>query len=255
MAEAKIIILDIETAPKLAYIWRFFKENIGAKQVREHGHMMSFASKRLGQKEVTYYENRGDNEYELVSRMAAILDDCDIMIAHNAPFDAGTFALRCVVLGIKPPSPYKIIDTLREARKSFKIESYSLAYLSIILGCAPKEEHKEFPGFELWEQCLKGNPRAWKEMKKYNIQDVTTLEEVYLKMRPWIKGHPNVAIFGEPDHPVCPMCGGNHIQKRGTYKTNVYAYQRYQCQECSSWFRGRKNILDKNIRDNILMNL
>lgn len=255
MAAAKILVLDIETAPKLAYVWRFFKENVGAKQVQEHGHMMSFAAKWLGKKHKYYFENRGKDEYQLVSEMANLLDECDIMIAHNAPFDAGTFALRCVVLGIKPPSPYKIIDTLRESRKAFKIESHALKYLAIIFKCSDKEEHKEFPGFELWEQCLLGNPKAWNEMKKYNIQDIDTLEEIYLKMRPWIKGHPNVAIFGEADHPVCPMCGSVHIHKRGIYKTNVYSYQRYNCQDCTSWFRGRRNILDKEVGQHIMMNL
>ena len=29
----KILILDVETFPNTAYVWRFFKENIGAKQV------------------------------------------------------------------------------------------------------------------------------------------------------------------------------------------------------------------------------
>ena len=54
---SKILILDIELAPKIAYVWRFWKENISLKQVKQHGHIMSFAAKWLGDGEI-YYEDK-----------------------------------------------------------------------------------------------------------------------------------------------------------------------------------------------------
>ena len=74
MTKAKILILDIETAPKVALVWRFFKENISPKQVKEHGHIMSFAAKWLGQDEIFYYENRKDNDKGIVERLSYLLD-------------------------------------------------------------------------------------------------------------------------------------------------------------------------------------
>jgi hypothetical protein len=34
-------------------------------------------------------------------------------------------------------------------------------------------------------------------MRKYNPKDVKGTEDVYLKLRPWIEGHPNLAIYND----------------------------------------------------------
>lgn len=41
---AKILILDIETAPNIAYVWRTFKEFISPKQMISNSYIMSYAS-------------------------------------------------------------------------------------------------------------------------------------------------------------------------------------------------------------------
>lgn len=91
-------------------------------------------------------------------------------------------------------------------------------------------------------------------MRKYNIQDVLTLEQVYLRMRPFILNHPNIGIFTQDEVHVCPACGSVHLHKRGTYKTNVGEYQRYRCMDCGKWSRGRTNVLDKDVRKELLTN-
>ena len=97
------------------------------------------------------------------------LDSADIVIAHNAnKFDLPTINARAVEHGIKPPSPYKVVDTLSVAKKHFRFTSNKLEFIADALGCAPKLKHQHFPGFELWLQCLKQNDKAWKEMKEYN---------------------------------------------------------------------------------------
>lgn len=238
----KTLILDIETAPKVAYVWRFWQENVGAKQVREHGHIMSFAARWLGDSRTYYEDNRTDDDKEVVSSLVNFLSEADIVIAHNAKkFDLAMINGRALVHGLKPPSPYAVIDTLQAARRNFKFESNSLEYLAIALGCSPKLTQRKFPGFELWLECLKGNKEAWDEMRVYNIQDVQTLEEVYLKMRPWIYNHPNVGVFEERDEVVCPYCGSAHVHFRGYAHTRVSKFRRIQCLDCGGWSRTRFN--------------
>ena len=41
--KVSILILDIETAPNLAYVWKFFKANISPKQVLEDCSIMSWS--------------------------------------------------------------------------------------------------------------------------------------------------------------------------------------------------------------------
>lgn len=245
----KILVFDIETAPKIAYVWRFFKENISAKQVKEHGHIMSFAAKWLGEGDIFYEENRKDNDRTIVKRMCDLLDQADMVIAHNGErFDMKQVRARAVIHGLKPPSPVKVIDTLKIAKNEFAFPSNSLEYLTNIMGCKTKKDgHKKFPGFELWLECLRGNDEAWKEMKEYNIQDVITLEELYYKFRPYDTKHPNLAVYAEnKDDTVCPKCGGNHVQWRGYSFTNVAKYRRYQCVDCGGWGRSRYSLLDRN---------
>lgn len=243
---ANILILDIETAPKIAYVWRFFKENVGAKQVLDHGHIMSYAAKWLDNDEIMYEENRKEDDGKIVSSLVKLFDAADIVVAHNGDrFDFPQVMGRALVHGIDPPSPYKIVDTLKVAKREFGFPSNSLAYLAMVLGCDEKESHKNFPGFELWLECLRGNDDAWEEMKVYNIQDVVTLEEIYLKMRPFIRNHPNVGVFDEKDSPVCPKCGSDHLQWRGYAYTNVGKFHRFQCQGCGGWGRTRYTLRGK----------
>jgi predicted RNA-binding Zn-ribbon protein involved in translation (DUF1610 family) len=255
VAAPKIYVIDIETAPKIAYVWRFFKEHVGAKQVLDHGHIMSFAAKRLGDDQIIYKENRKDDDKAITQALIDVLDDADIVIAQNGDrFDLPSINGRALVHGLKPPSPYKTVDTLKVARNEFKFERNSLEYLAIILGCAPKDQHKDFPGFELWLECLRGNDAAWNEMRLYNIQDILTLEEVYIKMRPWIRNHANLGIYIEHDGPVCPKCGSVHVTRRGYTTTNTGKYQRFRCNDCGGWARSRITELPKELRKVLLVN-
>lgn len=245
----RILILDIETSPKLAYVWRFFKENISPKQVKEHGHIMSFAAKWLGEDEIFYFENRDDVDVEIVSQLTSLLDQADMVVAHNGEeFDLKQIRARAVVHKLKPPSPVKVIDTLKVARREFGFPANSLEYLSNVLNIKHKKKsHAKFPGFELWLECLRGNEEAWREMRDYNIHDVLVLEEVYLIFRAWDTKHPNVLVKDDVEEPKCPKCGSVHVHKRGFAYTNVGKFQRFQCLSCGGWSRTRYSEHGKNV--------
>jgi len=237
-----ILLLDVETAPILASVWRLWDENVGLEQIKKDKHLLSFAAKWLGDKDVMYEDQSHarliEDDKKLLKSIWKLLDEADIVIAHNGQaFDVPMIQARMVIQGMTPPSPFRHVDTLREAKRHFGFTSNKLEYLAGQMGC-PKSAHKDFPGFELWKEVMLGNKKAWAEMKRYNIQDVKALEVVYLKLRPWIEGHPNVAIYTDLSNPACPKCGGN-VQKRGTRITNFGKYQNYYCTNCGGWSRGR----------------
>ena len=245
----KVLILDIETRPHVVYCWGFWKVNIGPNQVIDHGGIMSFAAKWLGEDQVHYFEDRSGNDKDLVEKICEFLDEADIVVAHNGEkFDLPKIRARALVYGITPPSPVKVVDTLKTARREFGFSSNSLSYLSDVLDLGTKKgEHKKFPGMSLWTECLAGNEEAWAEMKHYNILDVIALEDLYLKLRPWDTRHPNVAVkLEEKEKPVCPKCGGTHLQYRGYAYTQTSKYHRLQCNSCGGWSRTRYSLLPKN---------
>lgn len=253
---AKVLILDIETSPNIAYVWRFFKENVGAKQVLENGKMLSFAAKWLDGDKVYYQDTENGDEKQMLKILFDLLDEADIVVAHNGDkFDLPHIQGRGLVLGLNPPSPYKTVDTVRVARYEFNFPSNSLEYLATVLELKNRKDgHKEFPGFELWLGVLANNPEAWAEMKEYNIQDILVLEELYLKMRPYMKRHPNVGVFNEEGTtPHCPKCNSTSIHWRGFAHTNVGRYHRFQCNDCGGWGRTRHTILSKETRDALVV--
>lgn len=84
-------------------------------------------------------------------------------------------------------------------------------------------------------------------MLKYNKKDVEILEQIYLKLRPWIKGHPNINVIAESE--CCPHCGNTDIeQDGGYYNTQHYRYPTYRCNHCNAVFRSKKR---KSLKQNI----
>lgn len=253
---ARVLILDIETSPNVAYVWRFWKENVGAKQVLQNGTMLSFAAKWLDEGGVVYEDVSNQSELKMLAVLFKLLDEADIVVAHNGDkFDLPHIQGRGLVLGLKPPAPYKTIDTVKVARDQFNFPSNSLEYLSKVLDLKNKKDgHKKFPGFELWLGVLANNPEAWAEMKEYNIMDILALEELYLRFRPYMRNHPNVAVHEEAEEPLCPKCGSKHIHFRGYAYTNVGKYHRFQCNDCGGWGKSRYMLQPANIRKNIMGN-
>lgn len=237
----KTLIFDIETSPNLAYVWGKWKQNVGDNQFVEKSYIMSFAAKWLNDDEIIYLDNRHNDDRQLVGSLYGLLDQADVVVAHNGKrFDLPKVLGRGIVHGFTPPSPYAIVDTLLVARKKFAFTSNTLANLCVEMGLPLKGDHKKFAGFDLWVQCLKQNDEAWQEMKEYNVQDILSLEALYLRMLPYMDSHPNV---GEGED-TCPNCGGHHLQRRGSYRTKSgISYQRYVCNDCGSW--SREKTMDK----------
>ncbi len=258
MAQPKILTLDIETAPIEAYVWSLWKQNVGLNQITTEWSLLSYAAKWLGQKRVIYKDNRDQedprDDAALMEDLWHLLNDADIVIAQNGlKFDLRKIRARFILLGYKPFSPVKVVDTMLEARKAFAFTSNKLEWLSDKLSDTKKLKHKKFPGFELWSECLKHNREAWNEMRAYNKVDVLATEEVYLTIRPWVQGHPNIAVFDDQEHTRCPCCGSANLTQDGHAYTQVGQYLRYVC-ECGAWSRSRYTVNTIEKRKALLSN-
>lgn len=242
----RVITLDIETSPILAYCWGLFKQFIHINQIHTDWTILSFSYKVLGERKV-YHHNTGGrgaakvrDDKALLKLLWGVLDEADVVIAQNGvKFDVKKINSRFLAHDLTPPTPYKVIDTMLAAKAIAGFSSNRLAWLSEILTDTPKSQHKAFPGFELWLECLADNPKAWAEMKKYNDIDIVATEKVYLRLRPFIIGHPNVAAYSDIDTTQCPKCGSINLQARGRAFTQTGEYRRYQCKSCGGWARSR----------------
>lgn len=210
--------------------------------VKNPTYMLSFSYKMLGDNKVHCYclpdfpgykKNKQDDS-KLLEQLWRMMDESDIIVAHNGDkFDIKKTNARFIINGMGPPSPCKSIDTLKIARASFGFDSNKLNDLAKYLNIGGKIPHT---GMHLWLGCMNGDPASWKVMRKYNKHDVELLEQVYLKLRPWAKNHPNLNSYS---HSIaCPTCQSLNTQRRGLDKTLKRTYQRIHCQDCGAWFRG-----------------
>jgi hypothetical protein len=234
----KILLIDIETMANVGYSWG--KWQVDVVEFISHWYLLSVAYKWFGEKIIHVkalpdfkgYKPFGDDR-ELVKFVWELLDDADIVISHNGDeFDLKKLNTRFIQWNLPPPSPYKSIDTLKVVKSVFSFNSNKLDELGRDLGLGRKIEHEGFP---LWLKCERGDMNAWNKIKKYNKRDVELLEKLYIKIRPYIKNHPNLDVFSS--RPVCPKCGSDSLIGRGYYYTNTMAYKRYRCNNCGGWSR------------------
>ena len=246
----KRLLIDIETAPNLAHVWGMFNQNIAPKQIQATGYTLCFAAKWVGEKKITFHSIHHSGEREMVQAAWDLLNEADAVIHYNgARFDVPTLNKEFLKAGLTPPTPYKQVDLLRTVRQQFRFHSNKLDEVLKQLGMQAKVEHK---GHELWTECMAGKGSAWRVMKKYNIRDVRIMEGLYTRLLPWIRNHPNFGLYVDDNRPVCNKCGSAHILSRGIARTLTMTYQRYQCKDCGSWLRDRKNNLSLRKKDWIL---
>jgi hypothetical protein len=195
---------------------------------------LCWAAKWLGDEDILFSSVQTGKPLQMLGKIHKLLDQADAVIHFNGKkFDIPTLNREFLLNGMLPPSPYKQIDLLQTARSQFKFPSNKLAYLLEALKIGEKVKTG---GFDLWLGCMRGNRASWQTMMEYNIGDVVEMEKLYMKLRPWIKGHPNPAMYSA-DKECCPTCGGDKMQKRGFEVGRTYRYQRLKCMECGSWSR------------------
>lgn len=242
----KILLLDTETTPMQAYIWDLWKQNIPWERVTSQWFFICWSAKWLYDEKVysdclTPEEIVAEDDSRICRSLRDLLDQADIVIAHNAKgADIPWINTRLLLNGLKPPTPYFVVDTLEIARTKFGFSSNKLDALAGYLGIS----HKLETDFNLWRGCLEGSQAALDYMTAYNRKDVEILEEVFIKLAPWAKNLPNANNILESEVPVCATCGSRNIKQLPNkwYYTSIGKYPLYECQDCGAHSRGRYSV-------------
>ena len=77
-------------------------------------------------------------------------------------------------------------------------------------------------------------------------------EQLYLKLRPWVRNHPNVAHYYKDDANRCPRCGSTSVFTNGTIFRGVSEYHAYTCSDCGGHSRSRYTLNSRNKRKSLL---
>jgi hypothetical protein len=252
-----VIIIDIETLPNTVWTWGMWQQNVSDEQIVRSGCLLSFSIKYLFEPEIfseilTPREAKTHDDKRLTKLAWEWLNGVDIVIAHNGrAFDTQYLNAQFIKHGLKPPSAYKIIDTLN-IKKVTRFQKNSLKYLCKELGLREKLGND---GFALWARCENGEQDALDEMLRYNEGDVLALEDLYVRLRPWLPNHPNMSLFIDGTAARCGRCNSERTMEYvGDYATNVNLFKSYRCSDCGSIMRVRQSSTPRVNKPNLLIN-
>jgi len=227
--DAKILVIDIEWRPALAYVWRMWDQNIQPDMLIEHGGMLCFSAKWVGGKEFLFYSEWKDGRVGMAKAARELLVEADAVVTYNGDkYDLPKITGEIMLAGLSPPPPVASIDLIKAVKK-FGYNMNRLAYIGPLLGLGGKVKHQ---GFNLWKEVMAGDTKAQKTMERYCIQDVRLTERLYHKVKPFIRNHPHLGIVRHE----CPVCNSKRSQKRGFRTTRCYKIQQNSCNNCGHWF-------------------
>lgn len=235
----KILFFDLETSPITAHTWGLWQQNISITQIVESTEVICFGARWYGQKKVTFRSVHHHGKAEMLKALHELMDEADVLVGWNSKgFDHKHVNREFLEAGLLPPSPTKDLDLMAVVKNKFRFPSNKLDYVAQKLGVGAKVAHT---GFDLWLKCMAGDNKAWAMMRKYQIQDVDLLVDLYEILKPWMgTQHPNTALYdGKPDG--CIVCGSSELTIRGRSYTSAGSYARYVCKTCGKWQRGSKS--------------
>lgn len=242
-----VVIWDIETSHSLMAVFGLYPEAIPYESILQEWYIITACWKTLDGKKIYTTSVTDDKErfqanhtddYHVVKTLRDMLEDVDVLIHHNGDrFDLKKLTSRLIYHNLPPLPKLLTIDTLKEVRKIAAFTSNKLDYLSQHLNGQGKIHTEK----GLWLKVLAGDPDAVRKMAEYCRGDVQVLEDLYIRIRPYLKIHPNLAT---PDTHNCPKCNSNNVVKDGTrLRASGARFQTYKCKDCGANYADTKTLV------------
>lgn len=241
----KLLALDLETAPWLAYgFGGLYNVNIGHTQVKEWGRIICFSAQWEGKKGVIFKSEYHDGPEEMFRTLYDLLLEADAVLTYNGDgFDLPWLSGELQLNGFTALPPIPSIDLYKHFKKTSRFASKKLDVMSHRFLFQRKVSHD---GFILWYNCVDPDVdqevkrKAWAKMRTYAKKDTALLFPLFESIKSWVK-LPVPLVVSDDGEPRCRF-GHTNIQLRGESKTQRMTYQRFQCNECGAWGKFAKAL-------------
>ena len=247
-----VLAYDLETSPCLSWVWSTGKQNVGANQILRPGKIICVSYRFLhwpeGKvKNLRWKKKKRDNRFsipftdkELVIKFAKIAAKADILVGHNSDnFDNKWLNTRLAYYRQPTLRHHMTEDTLKQARRQFRLPSFRLDFLCKYFNIPGKLSTPT----GLWQKVVfDGCPDALDTMVSYCDNDVLIQAALYEHLYDYVHHTLNLGTFNGLTE-ICPQCGSKHRQKRGYRYTNLGKFQAYICLNCHHWYRDGANLL------------
>lgn len=236
----KRLFYDIETSPNIGFFWRSgYKLQVPPDNIIKEREIICISYKWEGDDKVkTLHWGQKQCDKTLLKKFIKIMSQATEIVAHNGDrFDVKWIKGRCLYHRLEIPESFVTIDTCKQARKHFGLNSNKLDYLGKYLGVGEKHETG---GFDLWKSIiLDKDKEALQKMIDYCEQDVLLLERVYNEMKNYIDIRFNYSTYEGGEKYACPECGNTHVICNQTITTKMGTIKRRMLcknQECKRSF-------------------
>lgn len=254
---ARVLVLDIETQRAITETFDLWPRYIDMKRVIKPTRILCFAAKWHGEEEVLFEAAWDDDDLKAYRQMLRaaweLLDEADFVVTWNGDrFDLQWFEAEFGRLELGRPAPYRSLDLFKVAKKNFGqgLMSRKLDWSARHWLGDKKVSHG---GGDLWSEIRYGNKKqktaAQKLMMDYNVHDVVLTEKMFERYLPWIGQNFSLYDSDADDGTLrCTKCASGRIQRRGFFYTTTFSYQRYFCNDCGSWSKGKRMVYTTELR-------
>lgn len=168
-------------------------------------------------------------DLEIAKKLHKLFDEADVIVAHNGDaFDIKHAHTLFAKHGLTPVGKKKTIDTLKVARKYFNFSGNSLGKLLRLFNIGDKDEKPD------WKLLTLGDKKEIEKAEKYCRMDVIGLENIFVKLRPFMHDYPTLRAYREvPEQ--CDMCGCKTLRNKGvSWRSGNKYVKRIKClnEEC-----------------------
>lgn len=244
----KILFYDIETTPLKAWVWSLGKQVVRHGQLDENHNMYDCIC-------ITYCWNDGkpakhldwgyhkQDSARMFAKFDKLIKKADVVIGkNNARFDNRHLNVHRWLNG-QPGMPEWIKwsdDLEKHVRKHFYLPSYSLDYISDLLGLGGKIKMQ----FSDWIDIVeKKNKASFDKMIKYGKKDIEDTRAIWEHCESHFEPRYNAA--SKAGDLRCKHCGSQNICKNGTRAAGKSMYQHFYCNDHGG-YAGKVLIKDNN---------
>lgn len=240
----KILFMDLENIAKPENLFHPGKKSrFGDRQAgfcADLSYILVFGYKWLGAEAQSIhltkeeFEENPHTDRPILEKALKVMDQADLLVTwygkgHDFPY----LASRLAQSGLYLDASTQHLDLMDVAKKRLRLSSNSMNAAASFFGL-PK---KMYVSPKLWVDCWAGKYQALEDMATYCRQDCNVLEDLYTKMIGLGVSIPDAAKISGIEG--CPSCGSSRITGKGYRVTKVRKYQRLQCLECGSSFKGK----------------
>lgn len=242
------VTIDIETGYNTTINWRPGQQFVDHKHILKERMIISFSWKFKSDKKpnIIFFDINTQNDKKVCEKAKEIILSASAVIGQNSDrFDINFINARLAYHNIPGIHPTLLnrIDTMKLAKQTFDLNSYSLDYMLRFFGKPGKIKMD----LDDWKAILeKKDKKALNKMGIYNKKDVADTEWLFFN-----KIGPNAVLpihlgmcLGLIDRDACKLCGSKDIMKDGTVQvmSTGLIYPKFECKICHSKWRAWQSI-------------